>query len=58
MRIFTNAEVQDALYEQVSGVSPCEMDVDNEGQLIIYTGIYRWEDGTYRDEEEPNRYEG
>jgi hypothetical protein len=52
MATFTVAEVQDAIIEGASGVAPCEMDVDNEGQLIIYTGIYRWSDGTYRDEPE------
>lgn len=52
MKVFTVAEVQDALIEMVSGVHPVEMDVDNEGQLIVYTGIYRWNDGTYHEEPE------
>lgn len=28
-------------------------EMDNDGQILIYTGIYRWKDGTYRDEAEP-----
>ena len=47
MKIFSNAEVQDALLEQVSGIHPIEMDTDNEGQLVFSFGIYVWSDGTY-----------
>ena len=53
MKTFTNAEVQDVLIEEASGLHPAEMETDNEGQLIIYTGIYRWSDGTCHDESEP-----
>jgi hypothetical protein len=49
---FTVAEVQDGIIEEVSGAHPAEMETDNEGQLIIYTGIYRWKDGSYHDEAE------
>jgi hypothetical protein len=52
MAIFTVAEVQDAIIEGVSGVAPCECERDNDGQLVIYTGIYVWKDGTYHDEAE------
>lgn len=52
MRTFTKAEVQDALIEEASGLDPIEMETDNEGQLIIYTGIFLWKDGSYRDESE------
>lgn len=34
-----------------SGFEDC--DTDNDGQMIIYTGIYYWRDGTLRDEPEP-----
>lgn len=27
---------------------------DNEGQVVIYTGLYEWSDGTTRDEADPN----
>lgn len=29
-----------------------DLETDNEGQLIIYTSIYRWKDGTYHSEAE------
>ena len=52
MTIYTVAEVQDAIIEGVSGVAPIELPTDNDGQLLIYTGIYVWKDGTYHDEAE------
>lgn len=51
MRIFTNQEVSDAC--TVTSNFGCELEHDNHGQMIIYTGIFRWEDGTYRDEPDP-----
>jgi hypothetical protein len=50
MATYTIAEVQDGIIDLVSGVAPCELDTDNKGQLVIYTGVYRWDDGTYHDE--------
>ena len=33
----------------------CDMDqqTDNQGQIVIYTGMYRWTDGTVRDAPQP-----
>jgi hypothetical protein len=28
---------------------------DNEGQIVFYTGLYRWKDGTVRDYVDPDR---
>lgn len=52
MATLTRAEVQDAIIEQSNGIEPVEMETDNDGQLILYTGIFVWKDGTYHDEAE------
>jgi len=31
---------------------PDDLKEDNDGQLVIYTGIYRWADGTYHEDQE------
>ncbi len=57
MRIYTQAEV-DAATKTISGSGELgELLEDNTGQLVIYTGIFRWSDGTYRDEAEPQEEE-
>lgn len=47
----TPTEVHDAIVDGVSDFHPDNLETDNEGQLIVYTGIYRWKDGTYHDGE-------
>lgn len=32
-----------------------KVQTDNDGQLIIYTGIYCWKDGSYHTEQEPRQ---
>jgi hypothetical protein len=49
---FNTTQIQTALIQMVEDIVPASMDTDNEGQLIIYTDIYRWSDGTYSDEPE------
>ena len=53
MKTFTAEEARDII-DQLSHDSLCEYNTDNEGQLIIYTNVYRWNDGTFRDEPDPS----
>ena len=43
--------------EEVNALTDCKADgqteLDNEGQVVIYTGIYEWKDGTFHDEADP-----
>lgn len=32
-------------------------ETDSDGQILIYTGIYKWEDGSLHAEEEPKKTE-
>lgn len=49
----TISEVLDEIVSFVSGdCHPDDLDVDNQGQIVIYTGIYRWKDGSYHSEKE------
>lgn len=52
MEILDEEKVEEAIIDLVRSSGSDEMDTDNDGQLIVYTGIYRWADGTYHDEEE------
>lgn len=49
-KTYTETEVIDNL-----GFAPddAQMGTDNDGQIVLYTGYYRWNDGTIRDEKEP-----
>jgi hypothetical protein len=53
MAIYTETEVVRQMVELAVSEHPDLMEVDNEGQIIIYTGIFRWSDGTFHDESEP-----
>ncbi len=47
MKIYTKDELKEFKF------SFDQYDLDNDGQLVFYSSIYHWSDGTFRDEEEP-----
>jgi hypothetical protein len=53
MQTFTAQEVMDDIIEGCSDSHPNDLPTDSDGQLLIYTGIYKWNDGTFHDEMDP-----
>lgn len=49
MKTYTLEEVM-----QMHASTPGALDYDNQGQLVFYTNIFRWQDGTYRDQIDPS----
>jgi hypothetical protein len=49
MKVYTEAEVNAA-----TNVPGGQLEHDNHGQIIIYTGIFAWQDGTFHDEPDPS----
>jgi hypothetical protein len=47
-KTFTNSEI-DALFSSIEG----DFQRDNSGQVIIYTNIFEWDDGTFHNVSDP-----
>jgi hypothetical protein len=54
MKTYTIKEVEDIMIEAASDTQPGEALIDEDGQIIMCTGIYRWNDGSFRDVAEFN----
>jgi hypothetical protein len=45
-------EVLPIIVKTVQELSIGDLETDNDGQLLIHTGVYRWKDRTYHDRAE------
>ena len=53
MRIITNRELMDRLAAQAAD-GTIDAQTDLQGQIVIYTGWFEWDDQTVRDEPQPD----
>lgn len=53
MKTFTRGQVDLALFGNPA-LDGADIRTDNQGQIVIYTRIFRWDDGTYHDEPDPD----
>jgi len=49
-RVYSDQEA----FQQISDNLDLHGETDNQGQIVIYTGLFLWEDGTIHDEPEVN----
>jgi hypothetical protein len=52
MAQFSIEQVAEMLMNKLLDNHPDDLGTDNQGQLVIYSEIYRWNDGTYHDSED------
>lgn len=50
MKIFTEEEVA----QRLASAKFCTSEDDGHGQVVIYTGLFLWKDGSYRDSPDPH----
>lgn len=50
MKTFTESEV-------IATTIGSTVEHDNQGQIVLYTGIFAWQDGSFHDEPDPSLLE-
>ena len=57
MKTFTAEEVEKFTSPELTA-DGAALEEDEHGQQIIYTGVFRWLDGTFRDKKDPSFDDG
>lgn len=56
LRTYTKEQVDHMMdLSEMHLLDSSSQEQDNHGQIILYTGIFEWEDGTFHDEPDPKR---
>lgn len=53
MKTYDKQSAKNNIIGMVRQGNVLDLEIDNEGQLIVHTGIYKWADETLHDEAEP-----
>lgn len=53
MKTFDKQSAKNFIIGQVRANDVMDLDTDSEGQLIVYSNIYKWDDDTLHDEPQP-----
>ena len=56
MSEMTPEDVHEAILDGVSDCHPDNHSVDSDGEIVVHTGIYRWQDGSYHEEHETKTF--
>jgi hypothetical protein len=53
MKTYTKQEAKNFIIGQVRAGNVHDLETDNDGQLLVHTGIYLWDDESLHDEPQP-----
>jgi len=52
--IYSREEVVHHLTRMIANNDPADLPTDIDGQLVIYTRLFRWNDGSFHDHADPS----